>query len=119
MSKARLFGIGRREMKMNKQITKDRLVIQRIIERTAEVFKVNPKDIVLGKRGGNDLMFARHTCAYLLNGKIDRESIAALLGRKSRAYYYDAIRKVRENCRRDHDFHMKVLKLTEAFGVRY
>ena len=97
-------------------MNKDRLVIQRIIERTAEVFKVDPRDIVLGKRGSNDLMLARHTCAYMLNGKIERQEIAALLGRKSRAYYYDAIKKVRENCRQNHDFHMKVLKLAESFG---
>ena len=97
-------------------MSKDRLVIQHIIERTAEVFNVSARDIVLGKRGSESLMFARHTCAYLLNGKLERQEIAALLGRKSRAYYYDAIRKVREKCVQNHNFHRKVLKLAESFG---
>ena len=85
--------------------------IQSVIVSTANVFRVDPLDIVTGKQDGKDLMHARNVCACLLTGKVARTKIPALLGRKSLSYYYEALNKVRARCLADHDFEMRYLNL--------
>ena len=98
-------GIGMREMRMSNAS------IQSVIVSTANVFRVDPLDIVTGKQDGKDLMYARNVCACLLTGKVARTKIPALLGRKSLSYYYEALNKVRARCLADHDFEMMYLNL--------
>ena len=92
--------------------------IQTIIEDTADEFKVDPIDIVSrdGKTGMS-ISSARYVCAYLLEKHLPKDKIAALLGRRNHQYAYAAITRVQKRSQTDHDFFLKVLKLSERFGV--
>jgi len=92
--------------------------IQEIIESTAAEFGVDPVDIVdrYGKVGRN-ISAARYVCAYLLKKHLPKDKIAALLGRRNHQYAYAAITRVQKRSQTDHDFFLKVLKLSDRFGV--
>lgn len=93
---------------------------QEIIEDAAQAFDVDPIDIVhpAGKTG-RDISTARYVCAFLLRDTMSMAKIAALLGRRNDQYPYGAINRVRERSQEDHDFYLRVLKLSEKFGVRW
>ena len=92
--------------------------IQEIIESTAAEFGVDPVDIVdrYGK-ASRDISSARYVCAYLLEKHLPKDKIAALLGRRNHQYAYAAITRVQKRSQTDHDFFLKVLKLSDRFGV--
>lgn len=92
--------------------------IQELIEGTAAEFGVDPVDIVhrYGKVG-RDISSARCVCAYLLYNRLPKDKIASLLGRRNHQYAYAAVTRVQERSQSDHDFFLKVLKLSDRFGV--
>ena len=95
-------------------------MIQKIIEDVAEQFNVDPIDIVHphGKTG-RDISTSRYVCAFLLKNKLPMDKIAALLGRRNDQYGYAAVKRVETRSLEDHSFYMKVLKLSERFGVGF
>ena len=94
--------------------------IQTIIEEAAAAFNVDPIDIVAqyGKVG-RDISTARYVCAFLLREYLAKDKIAALLGRRNSQYAYAAIKRTQTRCQEDHDFHLKVLKLSDRFCVQW
>ena len=92
--------------------------IQTIIEDTANEFNINPVDIVSRDgKASRDISTARYVCAYLLEKHLPKDKIAALLGRRNHQYAYAAITRVQKRSQTDHGFFLKVLKLSERFGV--
>lgn len=93
-------------------------MIQDIVEDTAAEFDVNPVDIVSRDgKASRDISSARYVCAYLLDNRLPKDKIASLLGRRNHQYAYAAITRVQKRSQTDHDFFLKVLKLSERFGV--
>ena len=94
--------------------------IQTIIEEAAAAFNVDPIDIVAqyGKVG-RDISTARYVCAFLLREYLPKDKIASLLGRRNHQYAYAAIKRTQTRCQEDHDFHLKVLKLSDRFCIQW
>jgi len=94
--------------------------IQTIIEDTAAEFGVDPIDIVhrYGK-ASRDISTARYVCAFLLREYLAKDKIASLLGRRNHQYAYAAIKRTQKRCQEDHDFHLKVLKLSDRFCIQW
>ena len=94
--------------------------IQTIIEEAAAAFNVDPMDIVdRNGKTGRDISTARYVCAFLLRDHLAKDKIASLLGRRNHQYAYAAIKRVQTRSQEDHDFHLKVLKLSDRFCVQW
>jgi len=92
--------------------------LEKIITRTAKEFEVCPL-LILSKDGSRPITKARAVVAFLLKDELSTAQISSLLGRKNSNYKRACVAKVYAKSLEDHDYNMKVLKLSEEFGVRW
>jgi chromosomal replication initiation ATPase DnaA len=88
-----------------------------IIERTADVFGVDPIAVLSRQRGNNDVCDARGVCALLLRPHLDTAQIGSLLGRRQYQYYSGSVRKVFAKGAKDSRYWKKVIALLNEFSV--
>jgi len=93
-------------------------MIQHVIERTAEEFGVDPRAI-LTRDGTRAASTARIVCAFLLKDELTQAQIGSLLGRRAQSYKANSIKAVYKRCKNDHDYFVRVLKLSDEFGVKW
>ena len=92
--------------------------IQKIIEETANVWGVNPVDVLSKTLGGQQIKEARNVCAFLLKGYLPPLKIAKLLGGRSKSYSNASTTKVRTRSQKDHEYYLKVLKVMDRVGIQ-
>lgn len=92
--------------------------IQKIIEETADVWGVNPVDLLSKTLGGQPIKEARNVCAFLMKGYLPPLKIAKLLGNRSRSYSNACTTKVRARSQKDHEYYLKVLKVMDRVGIQ-
>ena len=92
--------------------------VQKIIEETADVWGVNPVDVLSKTLGGQPVREARNVCAFLLKGYLPPLKIAKLLGGRCRAYSNASATKVRARSLKDHEYYLKVLKVMDRAGLK-
>jgi len=91
--------------------------VERIIETVAKEFKAEPKDILKIERGSRETSTARNVIAVFLKDLITTNQIVSLLGRRGYQYVRNSealmIKKMD-----DHEFYMRVMKLSDRLGVK-
>ena len=91
--------------------------IQEVIEEVAATFKVDPIAILQQGGSSRNVATSRYVCAFILKDSMAKTKIASLLGRRNDQYVYSAVNRVIAKSKEDHEFYLKVLKLTERFGI--
>ena len=92
--------------------------IQNLIERTAAEFGVCPRAI-MSTDGARPVSAARAVVAFLLKDELSTAQIGSLLGRRNTNFRRACVKRVYEKSRDDHEYFVRVLKLTEEFGVSW
>ena len=92
--------------------------LQKLIERTAEEFGVDPRAI-LSRGGTRAVSTARIVCAFLLKNELTQAEIGSLLGRRAQSYKSNSVKAVYKRSKEDHRYFVTVMKLAEEFGVEW
>ena len=92
--------------------------LQKLIERTAEEFGVDPRAI-LSRGGTRAVSTARIVCAFLLKNELTQAEIGSLLGRRAQSYKSNSVKAVYKRSKDNHAYFVTVMKLAEEFGVEW
>ena len=95
---------------------KEQLVLDKIIQTVAEVYRINPK-VIMGKTRMRDVSEARQICAYILREqKYKRCDIAQQLNRKPKTIYYE-LQQARNLLSVDESFKKHYEAIKEKLGL--